>query len=331
MKPINPGVEHQQTFFPGSKDTAASVGNHGVEVVATTTLILFFEEVSNNLVRPYFEDGEISVGTHVNVDHLAPAHIEAPIQVSAILTLCKGRRLEFKLTAFQNKELVMSGVHSRALMPKSRFSSNKPFSALSTKKRQLEFWFDFHSPWCYFASHRIGQVASEFNLELIWKPVHLANLSEIIGGRKPLESNANFVDWYEQDIRDTANLYGLDYEPHFEYPKRPSRALRAAVLAQEQGMAEPFVKKVMEGYWSKQQDISDMQWVSAIGRQVGLDHNAIEESMTSQLYKNKLNNNLEQAVKRKLFGLPTSIINEKLYWGNDRIDLLEFHLRQQIV
>jgi 2-hydroxychromene-2-carboxylate isomerase/predicted thioesterase len=331
LKSVRPGTEYRQTFFPNDEHTAASVGNHGVDVVATTTLILFFEEVSNNLIRPNYEDREITVGTHVNVDHLAAAHIGMPIQVTAKLTLHKGRRLEFELTAFQKDTLIMSGVHHRALMPRNRFSNDPMISNTAIPKTKLEFWFDFHSPWCYFASHRIGHVASEFDLELIWKPVHLANLSEAIDGRRPLEANKNFVAWYEQDIRDTATLYGLDYEPHEAYPKRPSRALRAAIFAQEQGLAEPFVKQIMKGYWSGQKDISDGQWVSSVANQVGLDSAKIEEAMISDSYKTKLNQNLEHAVQQKLFGLPTAVINKKLYWGNDRIDLLVQHLRLRVV
>ena len=331
MKSVSLGTQHQQTFITDASHTAASVGNHGVDVVATTTLILFFEEVSNNLVRPYYEDSEITVGTHVNVDHLAAARIGLPMQVTAQLTLHKGRRLEFELKAFQNDTLIMSGVHHRALMPRSRFSNDTPASNTTTPKKKLEFWFDFHSPWCYFASHRIGQVAAEFNLDLIWKPVHLANLSEVVGGRKPLEANDNFVIWYQQDIRDSAELYGLNYEPHKAYPKRPSRELRAAIFEQEQGLAEPFVTQIMKGYWSGQKDISDMHWVSSVGKQFGLDSAAIEDAMVSDSYKEKLNQNLEHAVQRKLFGLPTAVINKKLYWGNDRIDLLVQHLKHGVV
>ena len=301
-----------------------------MDVIATTTLILFFEEVSDNLVRSYYEDGEITVGTHVNVDHLAAARTGVPILVTAKLTLNRGRRLEFELEARQNDNLIMSGVHHRALMPRSRFSNDTLTPTIATNKNKLEFWFDFHSPWCYFASHRIGQVASEFDLDLIWKPVHLANLSEAVGGRKPLDANKNFVSWYEQDILDTAALYRLNYQPHTEYPKRPSRALRAAIAAQERGLAEPFVKQIMQGYWSEQKDISDVHWVSSVGDQVGLSRTDIEDAMTSSYYKEKLNENLKHAVERKLFGLPTSVFNEKLYWGNDRIDLLVQHLRQDI-
>lgn len=331
MKPITPGIEYRQTFFPNSEQTAASAGNHGVDVIATTVLILFFEEASDNLARPYYEDGEITVGTHVNVDHLAAASTGVPIQVTAKLIKKKGRRLEFALEAFQRDTLLMNGVHHRALMPRDRFSNDTLTKTDATNKKHLEFWFDFHSPWCYFASHRIGQVASEFDLELIWKPIHLANLSEAVGGRKPLDANKNFVTWYEQDICDYAALYGLNYEPHREYPKRPSRALRAAIAAQEKGLAEPFVKQIMQGYWSEQKDISDVRWVSSVGRQVGLSRTAIEEAMTSDSHKEKLNKNLEYAIKRKLFGLPTLVFNEKLYWGNDRIDLLVQHLRQGII
>ena len=70
----------------------------------------------------------------------------------------------------------------------------------------LTFWFDVHSPWCYLAAHRVGDIARKHGHELLWRPLHLPKLQERIGGRKPLEENAAFVAWYQQDAQDWAAL-----------------------------------------------------------------------------------------------------------------------------
>jgi 2-hydroxychromene-2-carboxylate isomerase/predicted thioesterase len=327
MKSVKIGLLQQQVFHTNKSHTASAVGNKSVDVVATTALILFFEEVSNNLVSPYYEDNEVTVGTHVNVDHIAAADIGTPLIVIAKLIDQQGRRLEFELTATQNDTLIMSGQHHRMVMDKSRFE--KPGLINSTEKEPIEFWFDFHSPWCYFASHRIGNIAEAFNLDIIWKPVHLANLSHAIGGRRPLEANDNFVAWYKQDQKDTAELLGLEFQPHRQYPKRPSRALRAALYAQEMGLAEPFVKTLMKGYWSQQKDISDMGWLAETAGKIGLSESGTRNSTTSNLYKERLNDNLKSAIEKNLFGLPTMVYRNKLYWGNDRMELLQSHLAKE--
>ncbi len=320
MKKIGVGKTHSEIFHSGPEHLASSLGNYNVDVVATTALILFFEEAATNLISPYYDDDDVTVGTHVNVDHVAPAHANKPVTVNARLTSHNGRRLEFELNAVQGGTIIMQGQHHRAIMSKQKFSATA--ATQSSIPAEIDFWFDFHSPWCYFASHQIGGIAREFNTKLNWRPVHLANLSEAVDGRRPLEANENFVQWYKQDQLDTASILGLPFEPHEQYPKRPSRALRGAIYASENNLAEPFVKSIMGGYWSEQKDISDMSWVRKTGEDVGLDGLELEEAMTSPAYKEKLGSNLSSAIEQKLFGLPACVCGDKLFWGNDRLDLL---------
>ena len=93
----------------------------------------------------------------------------------------------------------------------------------------LTFWFDVHSPWCYLAAHRVGDVARKHGRALIWRPLHLPTLLNAIDGRKPLEENAAFVRWFKQDIADWAELMKLPFAYHPQYPLRNSRALRACI------------------------------------------------------------------------------------------------------
>ncbi len=325
MRVIKRGIDHREVFYPTAQQAASAMGNHGVDVVATTAIILYFEAAADHLASPYYEVGEVSVGTSVQVDHLAPAWIGQSIVVTAILTRQQGRRIEFELTAHQGETLVMRGRHIRAVVDRRRFETATKVP--DPKKKQLDFWFDFHSPWCYFASFRIGDIAREFNAQLNWKPVHLANLNDAVKGRKPLQANAGFVSWYQQDQRDTAALCGLPFEPHRDYPKRPSRALRCAIYANDCGLAESFVKSIMRGYWSEQKDISDVPWLKSEAARIGLDEGQIDEvAMRSQPYKDRLNQNLQSAVQHNLFGLPAVIVDGKIFWGNDRLDLLRHYL-----
>ena len=322
MRDIPIGESHIEIFYPQKQHLASALGNHGVDVVATTALILFFEATSNNLVAPYYERQEVSVGTHVKVDHVAPAMSSMPISVSAVLANRQGRKLEFQLEAKQNDKLIMSGEHHRAVISDMRFSQSD--SEAETKK--VDFWFDFHSPWCYFASHRIGDIARELKLSINWKPVHLANLSLAVDGRRPLEANKNFVSWYQKDQIHTAQQIGLPFKQHNQYPLRPSRALRAAIYANEQGLAEPFVQQVMRGYWSEQKDISDIEWLREVALNCTLDDKTMASAVIAEEYKNKLNENLNQAINQKLFGLPSTVVDGEIYWGNDRLDLFKQHM-----
>lgn len=190
----------------------------------------------------------------------------------------------------------------------------------------LTFWFDVHSPWSYLAAHRIGGIARRHGLEVLWRPLHLPRLSEAIGGRKPLEANPAFVAWYMQDLRDWAEVQGLPVSYHPHYPLRNSRALRACLYAADQGRAEVFVKRVLKAYWSEAGDITDLDRLAAWGVECGLNGAGVRSAAQSETYKARIETNTKDAIAHGVFGVPTVDTGEKLYFGNDRLDLLDLHL-----
>lgn len=327
MKPLSPGVTTTIEIVPGADDTASAVGNAGIDVVSTTALILFIETACDRLASPYYEPGEATVGTRVEVDHLAPAKIESPVHVTATLVEIRGRRLIFANEIRQGDTSIMSGFHHRNLVQMREFSD-----AATQPGREpplIDFWFDYHSPWCYLASTRIGGIAREHGAVLRWRPVHLANLIDAIDGRRPLEENAAFVGWYQQDIVDQAIELRLPFRRHPDYPLRPSRALRATLLAEEHGLAEEFVREVMQAYWADEKDISDLDVLAELGTGIGLDADSVRSAATDAHYKQALNENSSEAVAKEVFGLPTVMFDDKRFFGNDHLDLLGKHLARR--
>lgn len=190
----------------------------------------------------------------------------------------------------------------------------------------LTFWFDVHSPWVYLAAHRIGDVARKHDLALHWRPLHLPRLIETIGGMRPLEQSPARVAWFQQDIADHAEMARLPIRYHPQYPLRNSRALRASLYAADQGKAEVFVLLVLKGYWAEEKDISDLVQLAAWGDAAGLEGAAVAAAAESDDYKARLEANTAEAIGRGVFGVPTVDTGRKLYFGSDRLDLLDRHL-----
>jgi 2-hydroxychromene-2-carboxylate isomerase len=193
----------------------------------------------------------------------------------------------------------------------------------------LTFWFDVHSPWCYFAATRAGAIARKHGEDLLWRPLHLPRLLDAIGGRKPLEGIPVFVAWFRQDILDFAEFHHLPFRYHPDYPLRNSRALRACQYAAEQGRGEAFANRILRAYWAEAGDITDLDLLAAWGVDAGLDGAGVREAAVSDAYKRKIEENTEAAILRGVFGVPTLDTGSKLYFGNDRLDLLDWHLGQR--
>ena len=189
--------------------------------------------------------------------------------------------------------------------------------------RAIAFWFDFHSPWCYLAATRIGALAARHDADLRWRPLQLARLIEAIGGRRSLEENPAFVRWYQQDLQDWAGVYGLRVAYHPDFPLRPSRALRIALYAAEHGFEEAWVVRVMRAYWSEAADISDLETLRSLAEDSGLDPTGAAAAAVSRAHGLQLEANTREAIGMGIFGVPAFVLDGKIFFGNDRLALLD--------
>ena len=323
MQTVPPGITTRRSFDATAADTAAAIGNVGVEVVATVTMILWVEATCGSLIMPYFEDGEGSVGFRVALDHTGPAFAGRPVEVFAEVTGVRGCKVTFAVRLEQDGREVMAGEPVRAIVNLDRLMDGKATAREVVERPPVTFWFDVHSPWAYLASTRISALARRYHAPLIWKPLHLANLMDQIEGMRPMEQSPARVAWYEQDVVDRMAQHGLAYDPHPDYPLRPSRALRACVCAAEQGRADAFVQAVMRGYWAEQRDISDSAVLQAMADQSGVGPRPIAEIVEDPVYKKAIADNTAEAATSGLFGVPSMQFEGKLFFGADHLDLLE--------
>jgi predicted thioesterase len=123
MKDIPQGHANTMEFVPEERHTAAVVGNS--EVVSTPSLIGFLEQTSHRAILPFVEEGEVSVGTRVEIDHLAAAFLGPPITAISRVAKVDGRRITFDVEARQGDKLVMKGHHVRAIVSRDRLLNRK--------------------------------------------------------------------------------------------------------------------------------------------------------------------------------------------------------------
>ncbi|HZF37108.1 MAG TPA: thioesterase family protein [Candidatus Angelobacter sp.] len=126
------GKQTSLTIEATEEDSAAAVGNVEVDVVATTALILFLEAAAAELIDDCCEPGEISVGSAVNVRHLAAAPIGARIQATAKVTAVQGRRIDFAVEAHHGRKTLMTGTHQRVVVNQERFMKQHGLAAERT-------------------------------------------------------------------------------------------------------------------------------------------------------------------------------------------------------
>jgi predicted thioesterase len=115
------GLIGEASIVVSNEVTARHLGSGAVAVFATPEMVRLMERAAVNGLAPYLAQGQQSVGTMVNVKHLAATPLGATVTAKAELLSVEGRRLLFKVSAHDGTDLIGEGTHERALIDLAKF------------------------------------------------------------------------------------------------------------------------------------------------------------------------------------------------------------------
>jgi fluoroacetyl-CoA thioesterase len=118
---LEPGLKGSAQLVVGEEHLASAVGSGLVPVLSTPTLIALLENAAVDTLRPVLLEGQTSVGTRLDVRHLAPTPPGMRVRAFAELVRVDGRALTFKVWAEDDREKIGEGLHERAIVDRARF------------------------------------------------------------------------------------------------------------------------------------------------------------------------------------------------------------------
>jgi 2-hydroxychromene-2-carboxylate isomerase len=190
----------------------------------------------------------------------------------------------------------------------------------------IEVYYDFRSPYAYFASHRIrgGEIAGR-DLGWLWRPVSIDALLNLQAGREPWSPYIDPLSAPKRahliaDVRRLAGYYRLPLRP--PRPQRPNSipALCLAALLDARERAA-FNDAVFDALWQDQQDISDPDVLTACLTHAGAQPRSLADALDDSARAN-LEVETRQAYAHGIFGVPSFVCGGEVFFGNDRLDLL---------
>ncbi len=118
---LHPGISGEAAAQVIENNTALALRSGDVAVFATPAMIALMEEAAVAALAPYLAEGQTSVGVHVEVRHLAATPVGANVRAVARLMLIEGRRLTFRVLAYDDKETIGEGQHERMIVDRAKF------------------------------------------------------------------------------------------------------------------------------------------------------------------------------------------------------------------
>jgi 2-hydroxychromene-2-carboxylate isomerase len=195
--------------------------------------------------------------------------------------------------------------------------------------KKLEFFYDCSSPWTYLAFTKIEEVAARHKADLIWRPILVGGVFNAVNPsvyetrERPVKPKARY---YAKDLQDWAHLYGITIGQPTVFPVNSVKAMRGAFVAHDHGRISPYSRRVFESYWGANRDISQDEVLRDIVRAVELDEKEYFTKIAAPEYKEKLKANTDELITRGGFGSPTIFVEGDMFFGNDRLVLVEHAL-----
>jgi 2-hydroxychromene-2-carboxylate isomerase len=187
--------------------------------------------------------------------------------------------------------------------------------------KEVYLYFHFRSPYCYLASKNLWPIVDEFHTTLVWRPLGGWD------GRSPPERAKVKVPIARQDLARHCRRMGIPCVP----PPMSCDATLAGVgslLAEQRGVLRPYLVEMMRAAWGAGQDIGQAEVRNAVAAAVGLDVSEFAAFVEMAANQQRLNANWAEAQQKGVVGVPTVVIDDQIFWGNDRIDFVLEYLTE---
>lgn len=115
------GIKHEVRATVTPELTAASVRSGSLQVYATPSMVALMEQAAAELCQEHLDEGLTTVGTALNLQHLAATYVGAQVRAVATLTAFDGRKAEFEVEAYDNAGLIGKGTHERFTVKIDKF------------------------------------------------------------------------------------------------------------------------------------------------------------------------------------------------------------------
>ncbi len=186
----------------------------------------------------------------------------------------------------------------------------------------LEFWFEFASTYSYPAAMRIERLAAEAQVDVRWRPFLLGPIFKAFGWNdSPFNIYAAKGRYMWRDLERICAADGVPLKlPPVTFPQNGLKAARLALSGEGAAWAPAFTRAVFLANYAEQKDISADDILAAILTGLGVDAAAAVEAANAPENKDALKQQTEEAMARGLFGAPSFVVGDELFWGNDRLE-----------
>jgi len=192
---------------------------------------------------------------------------------------------------------------------------------MSKASGRLEFWYEFSSTYSYIAAMRIERLAEAAGVTIDWRPFLLGPIFQAQGwNTSPFNLYPAKGRYMVREMERLAAEHGVPFRMPAVFPQNSLQAARLALAGAEAGWIVPFTKAVYLAEFRDGADISDRTVLEGVLRGLKLDPAPVFARIATADIKERLKEQTDLAQESGIFGAPSFIVGDELFWGNDRLE-----------
>ena len=190
--------------------------------------------------------------------------------------------------------------------------------------KSFDFFFDFISPYSYLAHKQIRNIEQQYKIKINYMPILLGGLLSLAEIKAPalIPAKAKFMI---KDCKLFAEKFNFKFKFNSYFPIQSLNLMRGVLVSEKKNSSKSYIDKFFDACWGDGVNLNDQKIVDRILEDLNYNLENFKLEISKQDIKDELKMRTKDAFLKGIFGAPSFIINNKIFWGQDR---LEFVLKE---
>lgn len=197
--------------------------------------------------------------------------------------------------------------------------------------KKILYFYSVVSPWSYLGIKRLKEISKKYSAQIIEKPIDLVGKVFVATGGTPVpQRHISRQNYRLLELKRWGEFLNIkiNQKPKFFPPKDPHLPALFCLASIDMGISMDFSAKVLEHLWVKENDISNIDTLKLIADDLKISFEELSKLATSDKIKKIYEANTQEAINMNIFGVPSYVYNNEIFWGQDRLELLEYSLKK---
>ena len=190
--------------------------------------------------------------------------------------------------------------------------------------KPFDFYFDFVSPYSFLAHKEIRKIENKTGIKIRYKPILLGGLHNLHGIKAPAFIPAKARHMIK-DCKLIAERNNVKFKFNSYFPIRSLNLMRGVLVAEEDNVKNYYIDNIFNTIWQDGLNMNDEIIIQKVIKNLNINPKTFFLRTASSLIKDSLKNKTNDAYEKGIFGAPSFVSNNKIFWGQDRI---EFALKE---